>query len=37
VENLSLGIHPQRKGKYTIEMAYRFFPVLEKMKDRPRE
>jgi len=34
-ENLSLGIHPQRKGKYTIEMAYRFFPVLEKMKDRP--
>jgi branched-chain amino acid transport system ATP-binding protein len=34
-ENLSLGIHPQRRGKYTIEMAYRFFPVLEKMKDRP--
>ena len=34
-ENLSLGIQPQRKGKFTIETAYRFFPVLEKMKDRP--
>jgi len=34
-ENLSLGLHPKRPGKFTIEMAFEIFPVLEKMKDRP--
>jgi branched-chain amino acid transport system ATP-binding protein len=34
-ENLSLGMNRQIKGKYTIETAYRIFPILEKMKNRP--
>lgn len=34
-ENLSLGLHPKRKGKYTIEMAFQIFPILEKLKNRP--
>lgn len=33
-ENLTLGLHPKRKGKYTIEMAYQIFPILEKMRNR---
>jgi len=33
-ENLTLGLQPKRKGKYTIEMAYQIFPILEKMRDR---
>jgi branched-chain amino acid transport system ATP-binding protein len=34
-ENLSLGINPRKKGKYNIETAYRLFPMLEKLKNRP--
>ena len=34
-ENLSLGVCPQRQGKWSLETAYKIFPVLEKMKYRP--
>jgi len=33
-ENLTLGLQPKRKGKYTIETAYQIFPILEKMRHR---
>lgn len=34
-ENLSLGIRPKGKGRYTLETAYQIFPILERLKDRP--
>lgn len=34
-ENLSLGIHPKRVGKFTVETAFEIFPRLADMKNRP--
>jgi branched-chain amino acid transport system ATP-binding protein len=34
-ENLSLGLHPKRRGRFTFEMVFEIFPILERMKDRP--